>query len=360
MLNIFRRHLASCPQTNRKYRRCHCPIHVEGSLGGEKIRKSLDLTSWEAASSLIKGWEASGKLFGSSITPVSIDNAIKSLILDLRARHVMEATICKYRTLTNQLNAFCTANGITHPHRLTVEDLRRFRASWKDSAISAKKKLERLRATFTFFKESGWVEDNPASKLKLPRVKDKPTLPFTAGEMRRIFKACDAYPTKNSFGVDNRARIKALVLLLRYSGLRIGDAACLRSDRIVGGKLHLYTAKTGTPVYLPLPPEVLNALEAIKTGEFFFWSGVSTEASGAKNWQRAFRRLFKIAGIEGGHIHRFRDTFAVELLHKGIPLDTVSILLGHNSIRTTEQHYNPWVKTRQDLLEEAVRKTWAS
>ena len=52
------------------------------------------------------------------------------------------------------------------------------------------------------------------------------------------------------------------MLLLRYSGLRMGDAVALSSERIDGDKLFLYTSKAGTPVYCPLPPAVIVALEA--------------------------------------------------------------------------------------------------
>jgi integrase len=59
------------------------------------------------------------------------------------------------------------------------------------------------------------------------------------------------------------------------------------------------------------------------------------------------------AGVEG-HPHRFRDTFAVRLLEKGVPIDQVSTLLGHTSVNTTEKYYAPWVRSRQKLLDEAV------
>jgi integrase/recombinase XerD len=54
----------------------------------------------------------------------------------------------------------------------------------------------------------------------------------------------------------------------------------------------------------------------------------------------------------------FRDTFAVELLLAGVPIDQVSVLLGHRSVKITEKHYAPWVKARQNQLENAVQMAW--
>src|SRR5207249_4723987 len=84
--------------------------------------------------------------------------------------------------------------------------------------------------------------------------------------------------------------------------------------RLVGSKLWLYQAKTGTPVYCPLPPIVIDALQEAKGSnpKYFFWSGNGKIKSAVADAQRSFRKLFERAEVTG-HPHMFRDTFAVEL-----------------------------------------------
>lgn len=362
MLRLLRRHLKECRYRSTRYRRCSCPIHVYGTLRGEKIRKALDLTSWEAASELVNAWTAAGEIGVVKPEAPSVKEAVASFFEDARARKLKDATIGKYKVLLEkQLLPWCAARGIVRLKQLGVDELMKFRASWLDGALSMRKKQERLAAFFHFCRMREWVKTNPILSIKLPEASQSPTLPFLRDEMTKILEAADRYPTRNSFGHDNRARVKALVLLLRHSGLRIRDVVCLRRDRIYDdGNLFLYTQKTGTPVRLPLPPEVIEALGAVENGagDFFFWTGRGLEKSAVADWQRALRRLFKLADVEGGHAHRFRDTFAVELLLAGVPIETVSILLGHSSVKITEKHYAPWVKARQLKLEAEVRKAW--
>jgi integrase len=159
-------------------------------------------------------------------------------------------------------------------------------------------------------------------------------------------------------GRANAARLRTLVLLLRYSGMRIGDAVSLRVDRIDGNRLFLYTAKTGTPVYTVLPEFLVKALEATPrvTEQYYFWTGVGRLATAVCMWDMRLKRGFENAGIVKGHAHRFRDTYAVALLLEGVPMERVSILLGHTSIRVTEKHYSPWVRARQEQLEADVAR----
>lgn len=151
-----------------------------------------------------------------------------------------------------------------------------------------------------------------------------------------------------------------MILLLRYSGLRISDAALLQRSRLSGDKLFLYTQKTGTPVWVPLPTTTIEALKNAPSDneKYFFWNGNCLPTSTVKIWERTFATVFEKAHIPDGTIHRFRDTFAIELLLKGVPIEQVSVLLGHSSLKITEKHYAPWVKARQEQLEQSVRLAW--
>lgn len=150
------------------------------------------------------------------------------------------------------------------------------------------------------------------------------------------------------------------MLLLLYSGLRIRDAVTLSSARLVDGKLLIYTAKTGTPVFCPLPPFVVAELENVRAlnAKHFFWSGDGKPKSCVGDWQRSLKKLFRLAGVPDGRAHRFRHTFATNLLLAGVPLDRVATLLGHTNSKITEKHYAPWIRARQEQLEADVRRVW--
>jgi len=202
--------------------------------------------------------------------------------------------------------------------------------------------------------ETGWTRILPL-KLKMGKNEEPPVEPFTRPQMQAILNAIPQYPDKH-----NAVRLKALVLLLRYSGLRIGDAVTLERSRLEGGRLFLRTAKTGVRVFVPLPPQVIDALQACPSQTMPFWTGASKRKSVIGNWQRALKRLFKLAKVAGGHPHRFRHTFSAELLMAGAPLTSVAQLLGHSSEKITERHYSAWIKGRQERLEADVRKAWPS
>lgn len=87
----------------------------------------------------------------------------------------------------------------------------------------------------------------------------------------------------------------------------------------------------------------------------YFCNGESKLATAVGNARRSISRAMAVAGVKG-HPHRFRDTFSVSLLEKGEDLRTVQLLLGHTSIKTTEKHYAPFVRSFQRILDAATAK----
>jgi integrase/recombinase XerD len=245
--------------------------------------------------------------------------------------------------------------------------LSQFRQTWKDSQRTASKKVERLRALFSFALARKWVEENPVKAIKLPKVSICPTMPLTHDEMVKLLTACDGLQVSSQPRARLGAhRLKTLILLMRYTGMRVSDAVTFSTGRLDGKRLFLYTQKTGVPVYTVLPDSILKELEATPrvTDTNYFWSGIGKRETAVCDWQGKMKNVFDLAGISKGVgnavSHRFRDTFAVELLLAGVPIERVSVLLGHQSVRVTEKHYNPWVRSRQEQLEADVRNAWAN
>jgi integrase/recombinase XerD len=212
-----------------------------------------------------------------------------------------------------------------------LDNLRQFRASWPNKNESARVKLGNLKSFFRFCHDDKWIQDNPTQPLKAGQVVETSIVPITADECKRILKACDEHSNRK-----NRSRIKALILLMYYSGLAIRDAVTLKRDQIRNGKLFLRRTKTGTDVLCPLPGEVLTALEHIGSKEYFFWAGKSKPKSAVGD-HRALKSVFKDAKTERVFPHLFRHTFITNWLSAGVPMEAVAVLVGHSSTKDYDE-----------------------
>lgn len=364
MLTIYRRHRRGCAhrRQGRKYRRCQCPVWADGFLGGREVRRTLGLRDWARAQDVVRRWEAENRQTVEQPQPVSIGQATETFLMDAKARKLNEATLYKYELLFRRLKDFTDRMGYDLLRDLDVDALTAFRSEWKDGPRSSLKKLERLRAFLGFCRRRRWIAENPASELKPPKIVPHPTMPFTHEEMVKILAAAEEYGKRAAYNARlNALRLRSLVLLLRYSGMRIGDGVSLTPDQIIGNRLFLYTGKTGVPIHVLLPDFVVEILRATPpmTDRYYFRTGIGKLCTAVRVWETRLRRLFRLAEVRGGHAHRFRDSFAVQLLLEGVPIESVSVLLGHQSIRITELHYSPWVRARQERLEADLRRVWA-
>lgn len=358
-MNIYRRHNtarcsaveANAPCSNK---RRGCPIWIRGTApDGTYVEKSLkSLTGkiardWEDAKQALRDWEESGKIPAPTAKRTTIATWRVEYLTLAEANNLSSETLRKYRHLFNQLEAYAADKGLTFVDEFDLQTTTDFRLSWADGPLSTSKKLERLRSIMKLAVERGWLVKNPASSLKAPKVKQSPTLPFSNDEMAKIVEAARA-----------NQRVYTFILVLRSSGLRISDVTRLSVDSLKGNRLSLHQAKTGEHISILLDKSVADSLRSVvglnKNKSYFFWTGESKLQAAVSNWRKRIADVFEKAGIVNGHTHRFRDTFSVALLEKGATIENVSRLLGHTSIKITERHYSPWVKSRQDALDAAL------
>lgn len=364
-VSIYTRHSAACQfKGNREYRKCSCPKWLYVNDG--KVRQlSAGTRSWTKATekaieirdSLNPLHQEIKRLQGErDEARVLVQDAVGAFLKNAKRRNLKQSTYKKQQTLfTKQFCSWAEKSGLSYIDEITTANLTDWRNSWPDAALAAKKKQERVRGFFGFCVNQGYVKENASLGLDRILVNQKPTDYFTRAEYAILLTAISKYRQKEA------ERLRVHMEVMRWSGLSIRDASTLERIRLQGDSISVHRAKTGVHVYVPLPAEVAESLRNVPDGpkpnaRYFFWSGNGDPKSAVSDWQRSYRKLFELAGLpKRCHPQMFRDTFAVELLLAGVPLDQVSKLLGHDSIKTTERSYAPFVIARQQQLEQSVR-----
>jgi integrase/recombinase XerD len=376
-IEIFVRHSADCPRRDDpEYKKCNCPKHLRYTHEGKQRRQSAKTRSWKTAEERRRKLEVQfesadpAKPIGSvqleAQTAKTMERAIELFLSDKRSQGLKGGVLAKYERELGRFEEFMAKRSKFFPHEIRLEDLTEFRAGWTHaypSSLTRSKVQERLRAFLRYCYESKLIDRVP--KLSAIKVSEPPTIPLEAKQYAKLLKVIP-----DEFSGDKAKRVHALVRLMRYSGLAIHDAVVLERielhhDRRKGlYRIVTSRQKTGTDVSVPIPPyvaeEVLSVMTLNKNPKYIFWNtGTGKPQTAVTNWQHDLRQAFRAAGMPDGHPHQLRDTFAVGLLEHGVPLEEVSKLLGHESIKTTERYYAKWVKARQDRLDTLVVATWA-
>lgn len=236
-------------------------------------------------------------------------------------------------------------------------------ASVNASTVHAAVKLLRL---FYKYLEAQHVCTDVTRSLVLPKVQRKKTTQdidvFTDAEVQKFLEK-----------TPKTHRLRLLVVLGIYTGCRIGELLGLtyaditadevriskqlvEIDRILTDKNSVTRAeitetKTSTSVRsVPINDEIRQALEDHKKWHFaemkkndYQSNYIFTTSNGTlyfkSSVRQSFARLCKTVGVEARGFHVFRHTFGTKLAAAGVPIQTVSKLMGHTSIQTTSAYY---------------------
>lgn len=147
-----------------------------------------------------------------------------------------------------------------------------------------------------------------------------------------------------------------LVVRLMYElGLRISEAVSLRLEQVKWSEARIVVEGKGAKQRVAYPsPDLLNSLRShvkrLRTREYVFPSPVNKGAHVSPDTIRYHLKKH----LSTAKPHRFRHSFATNLLKQGVPLPTIQRAMGHNDPKTTSIYTHVF---DIDVM-EATKKLW--
>lgn len=260
--------------------------------------------------------------------------ALDEFITDLKNKARSISTILAYRKDIEQLMEKTGNKDIGSVNEEEIEAFKKKLAKDGYTAKSISRKINAIKSFFRFCQEKGFIKTDPAALVTHPKYKITAPRILSPLEYRALRDACR-----------EDKRLAAIIELLLQTGMRIGELARLAlADLQLNNNFIKITpyqsqpsrevplnkaAKKALKKYLKVRPKSKNAtLFLTKTGNSFL----------VRNIRSAINRYFKLAGIKGARVNDLRHTFIVQQLAAGVPLTTVSQIVGHKRISTTEKY----------------------
>jgi integrase len=159
------------------------------------------------------------------------------------------------------------------------------------------------------------------------------------------------------------SRDLAIVGLMLFDGLRSCEVLALnREDLLLSESQMRVRGKGGKPRCLPLAPEIIQLLDHYLLLErpqncgLPLFVGLKGRARGRRMTSAGLRSLFRhhrrITSVPKANPHRFRHTFARDMLCQGISLPALMQLMGHSNIQTTLVYVH---LSAQDVCQQYAR-----
>ena len=278
------------------------------------------------------------------MTTIDLKAAHDQFIDYLSQRRRARATIVAYGKDIEQLTQFLGNMGRKTISEVTHDELEAFLKKLGSDNYTPKsisRKINSIKTFFRFLKASGTLTTDPAIEIEHPKYEVKPPRILSKLEYRALRDACRG-----------DIRTYAIVELFLQTGVRIGELANLSLEDVKDTELHIAAQEGHDARMVPLNKAAKDALakyievrgkNASNTSLFITKTGKPLLI---RNIRTAIDRYFRIAGIDGAKVNDLRHTFIAHHLMAGTPITTLSKLVGHKRLSTTEK-YLELVKDKQ-------------
>jgi site-specific recombinase XerD len=256
------------------------------------------------------------------------------------------------------------------PVALTNDAVRGYKQYLLDQANKPKtinRRLAALAAYAHWLEQAGYVKNarNPVQGVKAVReaalapkwLDRKQRATLLRAVDKEVEDAMRRYPRLRLMYL----RDAAIVKLILYAGLRVGEIIQLRlNDIILDERKGSVVVREGKGTKRREIPLNVRARKAIldymrvrpEVESEYLLLGQRNEAVKSKTVQRAVGRFTKTTDLKDATPHTLRHTFAKSLIDNGVSLDKVATLLGHSNLNTTRIYTTPGVQDLEDAVGE--------
>lgn len=213
----------------------------------------------------------------------------------------------------------------------------------------ADRTLEGYRTVFSSF--FGWlykeklIQDNPCANLGPIKHMKKVRVPYSEVELEKLKEACQT------------VRDKTIIYFLLSTGCRISEICGLDRDDIDFMTLECTVLGKGNKertVFLDDITAMMlkRYLAERKDNSPALFIGKGSERMTPGGVRFRLKTIAERAGVQNVHPHRFRRTLATNLIDRGMPIQEVASILGHDNINTTMTY----VYIKKENVKNAYRK----
>lgn len=258
-----------------------------------------------------------------------------------------EKTMINKRQEYKQLKVFLNdKRGINEIESIDYHDMRAYIRYKQQSGLQASSIVsmaKQVKAFLNWCVKEGYLTESPMDKVDLPKQRKKVLNGFTS---REVAKMIDSFTYKNYL----EARNKAIIAIMADCGLRAIEIRRLRNKDVKETSI-LVNGKGNKERVVFISPVLKRILiryerekrkyfkERIEFDDNYFLNYKGYGISHAGLWN-AVREAGKRAKIKDKRVspHTFRHFYAVKTLESGIDVYSLSRLLGHSDVSTTQRY----------------------
>ena len=277
-----------------------------------------------------------------------MENAIQEFIDYLhRNKQTSQNTEISYERDLKKLASYLESHGVGTFKDATRTNLDAYilymeKKNFASSTIS--RSVASVRALYQYLFREHVIEDNPAERLKPPRVEKKTPEILSVEEVDMLLAQPDVETPK---GIRDRAMLE----LLYATGMRVSELIHLQMDDVNLEMGYITCQENGKERIIPINKASRNALKRYlqearndlvrDSGSSNLFTNCSGSAMSRQGFWKMVKRYAREAGITRDIApHTLRHSFAAHLLQNGADIKSVQEMLGHSDISTTQIYLN--------------------